>query len=150
MLPLFRMGIVMLVALLFTGCIVSVDPRVLDDSGNVPVDNPPVITPPIVNPPIVSPPVTPPVTSPTTITLSKTEVAKHSTKKDCWTVYSQNVYNISSYTSHPGGNVYVPYCGRDMTNAYNAQGHSGRADQILERFFLGVVGETIPASKVTV
>ncbi|MBM3282552.1 MAG: cytochrome b5 domain-containing protein [Candidatus Diapherotrites archaeon] len=148
-----------------SGCIVSVDPRALDETVNVPVENTPVENPPVVNPPVVvppttppvdtnlvtppvAPPVTPPPTVPATILLSKTQVAAYSAKKDCWVIYSGSVYNVSSYTSHPGGNVYVPYCGKDMTKAFNQQGHSTKADKILSGFLLGKVGETIPASSV--
>jgi hypothetical protein len=155
---------VLLLSILSSGCIVSVDPRILDETPLAPVENPPVENP-VVNPPIVlpptippadtnltnppvTPPVIPPVTNPTTITLSKTEIAKHASKKNCWVIYAANVYNVSVYTSHPGGNVYVPYCGKDMTKAFDNQGHSTKADKILAGFLLGKIGETILAPSV--
>lgn len=157
-------AVVLLFSILSSGCIVSADPRILDETPLVSVENPsvenPVVTPPIVSPPTTPPvdtnltnppaipPAIPPATTPTTITLSKTEVANHSTKKNCWVIYASNVYNVSAYTTHPGGNVYVPYCGKDMTKAFDNQGHSSKADAILAGFLLGKVGATISTSSV--
>ncbi len=162
-------GLLMLV-IIVSGCIATTDPRSLEESTSnsptpaLPPGNengapslPPeniAPTPPagdtntssggtITTPPAPTPVETTP--APTTITLSASEIAKHATKKNCWVIYEGGVYDVSAYTSHPGGNVYVPYCGKDMTKAYNQQGHSGNADRILGKFWLGKVGDSIPA-----
>jgi cytochrome b involved in lipid metabolism len=83
------------------------------------------------------------------IVLTPAEIAKHSTKRDCWAIYSGSVYDISSFTTHPGGNVYVPYCGKDMTRAFNQQGHSTRAENLLASFFLGTLNSTISVSSAS-
>ncbi len=161
---LFRAGVCLMLFFIFSGCIVSADPRILDETRNVPPENTPVNVPVVINSPTppssddnlfqppatpsITPPIIPSVKEPVTITLSKTEVAKHSIKKNCWVIYASSVYNISAYTTHPGGSVYVPYCGKDMTKAFDNQGHSAKADKIVAGFLLGKVGETIPVSSV--
>jgi len=66
---------------------------------------------------------TPPVETPVTTTkkaLTKAEVAKHSTKSDCWMIVSNNVYNFTQYiVMHPGGQgAIVRECGMDGTRTF--------------------------------
>ncbi len=51
--------------------------------------------------------------------LTKTEVAKHNSKNDCWTIISGQVYDITSYvSSHPGGDEILRACGIDGTSLF--------------------------------
>jgi len=82
----------------------------------------------------------------TTVTLSLEEVAKHSTAVDCWMTIRGVVYDLSSFTSHPGGSAYVPYCGKDGTAAYDSKGgkgsqHSAVADSWLKDYEVGALGQ---------
>ncbi|KAI0506034.1 glycolate oxidase [Xylaria bambusicola] len=50
-----------------------------------------------------------------------TEVAKHSTEKDCWVVINGKIWDVSDFlVEHPGGaGVIAKYAGRDATKAYS-------------------------------
>ena len=89
-------------------------------------------------------------TAPTanSITLTTAEVAKHSAKGDCWMIINGTVYDLSNFTTHPGGDAYVPYCGTDATEAYATKGgrgrpHSARAESMLPNFEVGPLGQTV-------
>ena len=75
------------------------------------------------------------------ITLS--EVAKHSTANDCWTIVNNKVYNVTALIPvHSGGpDKIILYCGKDATVAFNtkdgAGSHSQRAQNALETYFVG-------------
>ena len=82
------------------------------------------------------------------IILTAAEVAKHSAKGDCWLIINGVVYDLSNFTTHPGGDAYVPYCGTDATEAYATKGgkgqpHSTRADSMLPNFEVGPLGQTV-------
>jgi len=90
-------------------------------------------------------PVTPPKT---TITLNATEVAKHNTRGNCWMIINNKVYDLSDYVGHPGGNTYIPYCGKEATVGYNTEGgkgssHSSYADLLLSNYLVGALGQEI-------
>jgi cytochrome b involved in lipid metabolism len=75
-------------------------------------------------------------------TYTATEVAKHNTGTDCWSVVDKNVYDLTSYvSSHPGGSsVIKAICGKDGTAAFSGQ-HAGasRPNNTLEGFKLGAL-----------
>ena len=82
------------------------------------------------------------------IILTAAEVAKHSAKGDCWLIINGVVYDLSNFTTHPGGDAYVPYCGTDATEAYATKGgkgqpHSARANSMLPNFEVGPLGQTV-------
>jgi cytochrome b involved in lipid metabolism len=58
--------------------------------------------------------------------ISVSEVQKHNTAKDCWTVINKNVYDLTSYiATHQGGaSVLTAICGKDGTKAFSGQ-HAG-------------------------
>jgi cytochrome b involved in lipid metabolism len=162
------LGIGIVLVIFLSGCLFTIDPQSLEMTPlEPPVDEipstPPIIVvpetpivPEIVNPPIPPDPVVPPVVQPPvqfpvvpTITLSSSVVGTHSAKKDCWMIISGNVYNLSAFVNHPGGNDFVPYCGKDGTKPYNAQGHSGTAKALLKKYFLGKLNEAILASQAS-
>merc|ERR1719461_203850 len=52
---------------------------------------------------------------------SMEEVAKHTTKSDCWVVVSGQVLNVTSFLSqHPGGELAIlTFAGKDATEEFN-------------------------------
>lgn len=84
------------------------------------------------------------LTSP--ITLSASEVAKHNSSSDCWSIVNNQVYNLTSYVnSHPGGAANINnMCGKDASSAFtNQHGTQGKPNTVLSGFVLGAVGQTI-------
>jgi cytochrome b involved in lipid metabolism len=92
-----------------------------------------------------------PSTEPTTgvegITLS--EVAKHSTKEDCWTAIDNTVYDLTPYIQkHPGGaGALANLCGIDGTAAFKSQhGSQQRPLSELASLAIGVyAGDVVPS-----
>lgn len=85
------------------------------------------------------------VTGSPSVTLSLAEVATHNTAADCWVTYDTGVYNATNYISaHPGGaNRIIPYCGQDLKAAFDAEGHSVNAQNILAGLQIGTIGESV-------
>merc|ERR1719326_1739136 len=52
---------------------------------------------------------------------SMAEVAKHTTKSDCWVVVSGQVLNVTNFLSqHPGGELaIITFAGKDATEEFN-------------------------------
>jgi len=81
-----------------------------------------------------------------TINLSTSEIKKHNTKSDCWSIVNGNVYNLTSYVQkHPGGTAVIAnICGKDgsssFTNQHNTQ---SKPNSVLTGFLLGAVGASI-------
>lgn len=79
------------------------------------------------------------------------EVAKHNTKADCWMVIQNYVLDLSTYAGHPGGDTYVPYCGKDGTEGFATKGgrfgdHSNYAYRDAEGYIIGELGKPMPGS----
>jgi cytochrome b involved in lipid metabolism len=54
-------------------------------------------------------------------TVTFEEVQKHNTKKDCWLVVEDFVYDVSKFIPyHPGGSILARYAGQDATDAFYA------------------------------
>ena len=53
------------------------------------------------------------------------ELARHSTRDDCWCAIHGKVYNVTSFLDdHPGGaNIMVKYAGKDATRAFDMSAH---------------------------
>lgn len=50
------------------------------------------------------------------------EVAQHNSKSDCWTVISDDVYNLTGFANrHPGGDEVLRACGEDGTVLFNSR-----------------------------
>jgi cytochrome b involved in lipid metabolism len=74
------------------------------------------------------------------------EVAKHNSANDCWMVIRGSVLDLTSFSNHPGGSTYVPFCGTDATNAFDTKGgngnpHSSYANSLLASFTIGQLGQ---------
>ncbi|XP_044752233.1 cytochrome b5-like [Coccinella septempunctata] len=67
------------------------------------------------------------------------EVLCHDTRRDCWVVIYDRVYDITNFLDeHPGGgDLLLENAGRDATVAFRSAGHSRHAMQLLERYFIG-------------
>ena len=84
------------------------------------------------------------------ITKLSLEVVKlHNKSSDCWTIISENVYDISSYINvHPGGPIIAEACGKDGTQLFATKGGGGRdhsdfAKNLLKSFLLGPINSNI-------
>jgi len=54
-----------------------------------------------------------------TRTLTMSEVSRHTSKDDCWTIISGNVYDLTPYINrHPGGDEILRACGTDSTTLF--------------------------------
>merc|ERR1719359_869046 len=53
--------------------------------------------------------------------LTMAEVAKHTTKSDCWVVVADQVLNVTNFLSqHPGGELAIlTFAGKDATEEFN-------------------------------
>jgi len=75
--------------------------------------------------------------------LTKTELTKHATQKDCWLLIEGKVYDVTSYISnHPGGQTILAGCGKDATDLFATKGdkdkpHSSKAETLLQNYYLG-------------
>lgn len=69
--------------------------------------------------------------------LTLEEVAKHSTKEDCYLVINNKVYSVSSFIdSHPGGaKKIISNCGREVSGIF-ASIHSNKAWDLLKNYYL--------------
>lgn len=55
-------------------------------------------------------------------TYTMDEVAQHNSKSDCWTVISDDVYNLTGYVNrHPGGDEILRACGKDGTELFDSR-----------------------------
>lgn len=97
--------------------------------------------------PTVAPAITPtPIPTPSGYTA--TQIATHNIQSNCW-VYLRTinkVYNITGYVAnpgtHPGGNVIVPFCGKDIYDYFIGSGgghrHSSSAlNNTLQAYYIG-------------
>jgi cytochrome b involved in lipid metabolism len=86
---------------------------------------------------------------------TKEDVAMHSTEKDCWTIISGKVYDLTSYIPrHPGGDDILLACGTDGTSLFTerktSEGeevgsgtpHTSSANSQLKSFLLGDLSST--------
>lgn len=91
---------------------------------------------------------TPPASSPAVVPQSPeftiSEVSQHTQLSDCWMAIDGKVLNLSSFSGHPGGEAYVPYCGTDATAVFYSRGengepHSDSAVSMLADYQIGVL-----------
>lgn len=78
-------------------------------------------------------------------TYSVSDVSGHSSRRDCWLIINNKVYNVTDFINqHPGGaaNI-IQVCGQDATTAFETQdgrgGHSSRANAMLADYLIGSV-----------
>lgn len=89
------------------------------------------------------------------LVLSATEVAKHNTASDCWSIVNGKVYNLTSLVAtHSGGSQQILNdCGRDGSVGFNTkyQGtpHSGGAQSMMKSYYLGDLGATLKPTQAS-
>lgn len=82
------------------------------------------------------------------------EVARHSSKSDCWTIISGDVYDLTTFINrHPGGDEILRACGTDATTLFNSRQtsdgqdvgsgtpHSSVAKEQLDQLKIGTITE---------
>ncbi|MCB9802967.1 hypothetical protein H6761_03035 [Candidatus Nomurabacteria bacterium] len=75
--------------------------------------------------------------------IAESEVAKHNTVDDCWTIIHDQVFDITpAISNHPGGEAILMGCGINATQLFeerpsNGTPHSDRAHENLDNFYLG-------------
>ncbi len=82
---------------------------------------------------------------------TETDVAKHQSKTDCWTIINENVYDLTSYIPHhKGGDNILSACGVDGTAFFNGQQpgangdakrHTGSANADLAKLLIGTLAQ---------
>jgi hypothetical protein len=75
------------------------------------------------------------------IKIPKSEVAKHSSKDDCWMILTGKVYNLTPYMDfHPGGvDELMRAAGKDGTVLFHKTHSWVNTDYLLDACFLGFV-----------
>ena len=71
--------------------------------------------------------------------ISLSEVKKHNTKNDAWTIIENKVYNISSWIpKHPGGEIIMQAVGKDATQQFLNNNHPRYVEKtILPKYYIG-------------
>lgn len=76
--------------------------------------------------------------------ISRSEVARHNSPQDCWTIIGTGVYDVTSFVSrHPGGSSAIrEMCGKNASEDYLSE-HSGQREpeEWLASFKIGNLSE---------
>ncbi|KAK3129888.1 hypothetical protein QOZ80_6BG0486130 [Eleusine coracana subsp. coracana] len=71
-------------------------------------------------------------------TYTKDDVSTHNTRKDCWIIIKDKVYDVTSYVEeHPGGDAILNNAGGDSTEGFFGPQHGFRVFEIIEDFCIG-------------
>ena len=63
---------------------------------------------------------------------TKSEVQQHNKIDDLWTIFRNEVYDITDFvSSHPGGNIILNAGGKDVEDVWNSMGYSWHANNQL-------------------
>ncbi|AQK52188.1 cytochrome B5-like protein [Zea mays] len=74
----------------------------------------------------------------TSRSFTKEEISKHNTRKDCWIVIKDKVYDVTPYVEeHPGGDAILNNAGGDSTEGFFGPQHGTRVFDIIEDFCIG-------------
>ncbi|KAL6655736.1 hypothetical protein ACP70R_006562 [Stipagrostis hirtigluma subsp. patula] len=69
---------------------------------------------------------------------AKKEVSTHNTRRDCWIIIKDKVYDVTSYVEeHPGGDAILNNAGDDSTEGFFGPQHGTRVFDIIEDFCIG-------------
>ncbi|KAF8093317.1 hypothetical protein N665_0384s0004 [Sinapis alba] len=73
---------------------------------------------------------------------SKSEVAEHNKRDDCWIIIKDKVYDVTSYVEeHPGGDAILDHAGDDSTSGFFGPQHATRVFDMIEDFYIGQLHE---------
>lgn len=69
------------------------------------------------------------------------EISNHNKKNDCWIIIGKKIYDVTHFLSdHPGGdNIIITYAGRNCTDVFEDIGHSHKATEMLNLYFVGSI-----------
>jgi cytochrome b involved in lipid metabolism len=72
---------------------------------------------------------------------TREDVSNHSDFDDCYVIIKKIVYDVTNFIDdHPGGlDVIMEFAGGDATTAFQENGHSKHAYDLLENFKIGVI-----------
>ncbi len=78
------------------------------------------------------------------VSLDLVEIAKHSTRADCYLIVKGSVYDVTNFIDkHPGGAKKITErCGQEATAFFSAI-HSNFAWNLLKDYYLGAVGQYV-------
>merc|ERR1719446_1526068 len=81
---------------------------------------------------------------------TKEEVAKHTSKADCWVILDEKVLNVTNFLSqHPGGELAIlTFAGKDATEEFNMIHPPDVVPKYAPDAIIGVVGEAPAAGAV--
>lgn len=66
------------------------------------------------------------------------ELSKHNTEEDTWMAIHGKVYDVTSFTDHPGGHeILEDNSGKDASKAFDDIDHSLSAKEDLNKYFVG-------------
>jgi cytochrome b involved in lipid metabolism len=81
-----------------------------------------------------------------TLTLTRAEVAQHSTQENCWIIIDKEVFDITTYIAHhpPPLDIVIKDCGRDASIGWKTKGtknkpHSKKAHILIKKYLIGVI-----------
>lgn len=81
------------------------------------------------------------------------QVSEHNSADDCWVIYEQGVYDITTYLpihNQRYSNI-TSWCGTDMTDDYNKERkHTNSTDNLLETFRVGTLTAETQTTETTV
>jgi cytochrome b involved in lipid metabolism len=70
--------------------------------------------------------------------ITQEELSKHTTEDDVWMAIHGRVYDVTSFSDHPGGHeILVDHSGKDSTKAFDDIDHSLTAKQDLQKYLVG-------------
>merc|ERR1712050_819084 len=77
---------------------------------------------------------------------TKEEVAKHTTKTDCWVILEDKVLNVTNFLSqHPGGELAIlTFAGKDATEEFNMIHPPDVVGKYAPDAIIGIVGTAEP------
>ncbi|XP_057838771.2 cytochrome B5-like protein isoform X2 [Cryptomeria japonica] len=69
---------------------------------------------------------------------TKSEVAWHNKRTDCWIIIKDKVYDVTSYVEeHPGGDSILAHAGDDSTEGFYGPQHASRVFDMVDEFYIG-------------
>ena len=82
--------------------------------------------------------------NPESVLYTNEEVAKHDSEGDCWVVWKDRVYNVTSYVrSHPGGKRLLKAAGRNCEEFTNKFHPWLDVHKIVGRLQVGVLASSV-------
>lgn len=66
------------------------------------------------------------------------EIEKHNTVDDCWTVIRGNVYDITDYAKvHHGGDIIYKYAGKTADDVFECYHYQSRYRRMMSKYKIG-------------